>query len=200
MFSDPRPRFPWRGPGRAISATTRARVLLPAYRRVAPVSQSSRHSRHRLSPRLRRAGYDPTTHAGRGHQVLRPFTRWILRRANRVVAVCESLDGCPPHDPGLATRSFPRCGPDPFPSVHPAPLPDRQGALPRGRAAGGAQGNRRPDPGVRVARARRFELEIVGSGRTSVSSRTSCRCWARPGGGGSPARWTAVRWPAAAAS
>jgi glycosyltransferase involved in cell wall biosynthesis len=37
-------------------------------------------------------GYDPYQRTlERVHQVLRPLTRWIWRRANRVVAVCESL-------------------------------------------------------------------------------------------------------------
>jgi glycosyltransferase involved in cell wall biosynthesis len=37
-------------------------------------------------------GYDPCQLTlDRAHRMLRPFTRWIWRRANRVVAVCESL-------------------------------------------------------------------------------------------------------------
>ena len=37
-------------------------------------------------------GYDPyPRELGRAHRLLRPLTRWIWRRASRVVAVCESL-------------------------------------------------------------------------------------------------------------
>jgi glycosyltransferase involved in cell wall biosynthesis len=37
-------------------------------------------------------GYDPhQRNVERAHRVLRPLTRWIWRRASRVVAVCESL-------------------------------------------------------------------------------------------------------------
>jgi glycosyltransferase involved in cell wall biosynthesis len=37
-------------------------------------------------------GHDPTQHSlERLHRMLRPFTRWIWRRADRVVTVCESL-------------------------------------------------------------------------------------------------------------
>lgn len=47
-------------------------------------------------------GYDPYVRKlGRAHKVLRPLTRWIWRRASRVVAVCESLGR-------LALRTDPR--------------------------------------------------------------------------------------------
>lgn len=47
-------------------------------------------------------GYDPSVRElGRAHRVLRPLTRWIWRRASRVVAVCESLGR-------LAQRTDPR--------------------------------------------------------------------------------------------
>ena len=102
-------------------------------------------------------GYDPYQRTlGRAHQVLRPLTRWIWRRANRVVAVCESLGRLALRtDPGLRYSVIPN-GVDLTrfrPSARAAIPPSEKGALHRGRPAGGAQGNRRPDPGDRLARA-----------------------------------------------
>jgi glycosyltransferase involved in cell wall biosynthesis len=54
-------------------------------------------------------GYDPYPRGlGRAHQVLRPVTRWIWRRADRVVAVCESLGRLALRtDPGLRYSVIP---------------------------------------------------------------------------------------------
>ena len=46
-------------------------------------------------------GYDPRDHAlARAHRLLRPLTRWIWRRADRVLVACESLGA-------LALRTLP---------------------------------------------------------------------------------------------
>jgi glycosyltransferase involved in cell wall biosynthesis len=54
-------------------------------------------------------GYDPRQRSlGRAHKALRPLTRWIWRRASRVVAVCESLGRLALRtDPGLRYSVIP---------------------------------------------------------------------------------------------
>jgi glycosyltransferase involved in cell wall biosynthesis len=54
-------------------------------------------------------GYDPCQRSlGRAHKALRPLTRWIWRRASRVVAVCESLGRLALRtDPGLRYSVIP---------------------------------------------------------------------------------------------
>jgi glycosyltransferase involved in cell wall biosynthesis len=54
-------------------------------------------------------GYDPCQRTlGRAHKVLLPLTRWIWHRANRVVAVCESLGRLALRtDPGLRYSVIP---------------------------------------------------------------------------------------------
>ena len=54
-------------------------------------------------------GYDSHQRTlGRAHRVLRPLTRWIWRRASRVVAVCESLGRLALRtDPGLRYSVIP---------------------------------------------------------------------------------------------
>jgi glycosyltransferase involved in cell wall biosynthesis len=54
-------------------------------------------------------GYDPHQRTlDRAHKVLRPLTRWIWHRANRVVAVCESLGRLALRtDPGLRYSVIP---------------------------------------------------------------------------------------------
>jgi glycosyltransferase involved in cell wall biosynthesis len=54
-------------------------------------------------------GYDPGQRTlGRAHTVLAPLTRWIWRRASRVVAVCESLGRLALRtDPGLRYSVIP---------------------------------------------------------------------------------------------
>jgi glycosyltransferase involved in cell wall biosynthesis len=113
-------------------------------------------------------GYDPcqrTLH--RAHRALRPFTRWIWRRASRVVAVCESLGRLALRtDPGLRysvipngvdlARFRPRARPR---SRHPekvrclavARLVERKGIADLIQAIASLERGR-------------YELEIVGSG------------------------------------
>ena len=121
----------------------------------------------------------------RAHRLLHPLTRWIWRRADRVIVPSESLGRLARRtDPGLALRrGARRRGPRPLPAARGAPPdPGRRGPLPRRGAPGRAERPRRPDRRDRAARAR------------TVSARDRRH---RPARGGAPragpARWASRR-------
>ena len=113
-------------------------------------------------------GYDPcqpTLH--RAHRALRPLTRWIWRRASRVVAVCESLGRLALRtDPGLRYSVIPN-------GVDLARF--RPAARPRSRRSGTVRclavarlverkGIADLIQAIASLERGRYELEIVGSG------------------------------------
>ena len=105
----------------------RAPVLLPSHRRDAAVPDPRRHARSssRSAAPTCRATIPASAASTARTALLRPLTRWIWRRASRVVAVCESLGRLALRtDPGSAVLGHPeRRGPGPLPAVVAAPAP-----------------------------------------------------------------------------
>ena len=113
-------------------------------------------------------GYDPhNSSLQRAHRLLAPLTRWIWRRANRVVAVCESLGQ-------LALRTWPDLRYAVVPNgvdlalFHPA---DPASRIPSGRIRCVAVARLIERKGLgdliralALLEPGRFELEIVGGG------------------------------------
>ena len=120
-------------------------------------------------------GYDPHNRALQSaHVVLRPLTRWIWRRADRVVAVCESLGR-------LGRRTWPRLeyavvqnGVD-LERFHPplerAARPGRVRCLAVARLVE-RKGLRDLIRALALLERGRFELEIVGTGEDEALLRS----------------------------
>ena len=111
--------------------------------------------------------------AAAAHRLLRPLTRWIWRRADRVVAVARAWAawrGAP--CPGLRYSVVPgRRGPRALPPARRRCAgAGRRGPLPRRGASGRAERPGRPDRRVRAAGAR-----PLSSSRSSAPGRTRRR-------------------------
>jgi glycosyltransferase involved in cell wall biosynthesis len=112
-------------------------------------------------------GYDPhNVLLQRAHQILAPLTRWIWRRADRVVAVCESLGQLTARtSPGLAYMVVPN-GVD-LALFRPSALPRREARPVRCLAVARLIERKGLGDLIRafaVLERGRFELEIVGRG------------------------------------
>jgi glycosyltransferase involved in cell wall biosynthesis len=123
-------------------------------------------------------GYDPHNAAvRRAHRVLAPLTRWIWRRADRVVAVCESLGRLTVHTcPGLRYSVIPN-GVD-LTLFRPPVQPRRDGARLRCLAVARLVERKGLGDLIRafaLLERGRFQLEIVGRGPDEALLRALAR-------------------------